>query len=367
MTERLDCVVIGAGVVGLAVARALALARREVVVLESAGAIGQETSSRNSEVIHAGIYYPTGSLKAHHCVRGKAALYQYCEERDIPHRRVGKVIVATSEDQIPALETYRRQATANGVRDLTRLDRTALAEMEPEVSGVRGLLSPSTGIIDSHAFMTALRADLESLGGSVVLKSPVVDGRVTSNGITLAVGGADPVTVVCDRVVNSAGLWAPHVAARITGMPPSAVPTPYFAKGCYFSLVGRSPFAHLVYPVAEPGGLGIHVTLDMEGRARFGPNVVWQDGVDYSFPPGLRDQFAKSIERYYPRLDPNRLQEGYTGIRPKLVPQGQPNADFEIQGPDDHGVPGLVNLYGIESPGLTSALSIGDHVRRMIA
>jgi L-2-hydroxyglutarate oxidase LhgO len=365
MTERLDCVVIGAGVVGLAVGRALALAGREVVVLEKSGVIGQETSSRNSEVIHAGIYYPTGSLKARLCVRGKAALYQYCEERGIPHTRIGKIIVATSEDQIATLEAYRRRAKLNGVDDLTMLDRYELAELEPQLAGVRGLLSPSTGIIDSHAFMLALQGDLERAGGTVVLKSPVMDGRITTDGIVLRVGGADPSTVVCRTVVNSAGLWAPMVAASLSGIRPSTIPTPHFAKGCYFSYAGHSPFSRLVYPVAETGGLGVHVTLDMAGRVRFGPNVVWQNDIDYSFPPGLRDAFADSIVRYFPRLDRSRLLEGYTGIRPKLVPQGAPSADFEIQGPETHGVPGLVNLYGIESPGLTSALAIGDHVRRM--
>ena len=367
MTEKLDCVVIGAGVIGLAVGRALALAGREVIVLESAGAIGQETSSRNSEVIHAGIYYPTGSLKARLCVAGKQALYAYCAERHIPHRRTGKVIVAVAEDQIATLEGYKRQAAENGVDDLAWIDAAELTKLEPEVRGVRGLLSPSTGIIDSHAFMEALRGDLERVGGTVVLKSPVTDGRVTENGIALLVGGADPTTVRCQTVVNATGLWAPAMASSITGVPPSSIPQAYFAKGCYFTLSGRSPFSHLVYPVAEAGGLGVHVTLDMGGQARFGPNVIWQDGIDYSFPSGLRDCFAEAIERYYPGLDRDRLQEGYTGIRPKLVPRGAPNADFVIQGQETHGVPGLVNLYGIESPGLTGALAIGDYVRRMIA
>ena len=367
MTERLDCVVIGAGVVGLAVARALALAGREVIVLEAAGAIGTETSSRNSEVIHAGIYYPTGSLKARLCVAGKDQLYRYCAERHIPHRRIGKLIVATAGEQVPTLETYRRQAAANGVGDLRWVERDELRALEPAVEASRGLFSPSTGIIDSHALMESLRGDIENAGGMMAFLSPVTGGRVTERGIELDVGGAEPTTVSCRSVINSAGLFAPRVAASLSGVPDSAVPAPYFAKGCYFTLAGASPFSHLVYPVAEAGGLGVHVTLDMGGQARFGPNVIWQDGVDYSFPPGLEQPFAEAIERYYPALDRTRLQEGYTGIRPKLVPKGAPAADFALQGPERHGVPGLVNLFGIESPGLTSSLAIADHIRDLLS
>ena len=367
MVDRLDCAVIGAGVVGLAVARALALAGRDVIVLEKTGAIGTETSSRNSEVIHAGIYYPAGSLKARLCVGGKEALYRYAAERYIPHRPLGKVIAATSEDQLAILESYRQQAVANGVNDLYWLDQRDLKSVEPAVAAVRALFSPSTGIIDSHAYMSSLRGDIESAGGTLAFLSPVESGRVTEEGIELSVGGADPTTILCRTVVNSAGLWAPDLASRITGMPASAVPKAYYAKGCYFTLAGKSPFTHLVYPVAEPGGLGVHVTIDMAGQVRFGPNVVWQDGVDYSFPRGLREPFAEAIERYYPGLDRSRLQQGYTGIRPKLAPKGAPNADFVIQGRESHGVPGLVNLFGIESPGLTSSLAIGDHVRQMLA
>ena len=367
MVERLDCVVIGAGVVGLAVARALAIAGREVIVLEAANAIGSETSSRNSEVIHAGIYYQTGSLKARLCVEGKAALYRYAVERHILHRRVGKVIVATSDAQLATLEGYRRQAAENGVGDLYWLDRSDLKAIEPAVEAFRGVFSPSTGIIDSHAFMASLGGDVENAGGSIVLLSPVEGGRVTDEGIELSVGGVEPTTVLCRTVINSAGLRAPDVASGIDGIPAASVPTAYFAKGCYFTLSGKSPFSHLVYPVAEAGGLGVHVTLDMAGQARFGPNVIWQDGVDYSFPEGLREPFAEAIERYYPGLDRGRLQPGYTGIRPKLAPKGAPNADFVIQGPKSHGVPGLVNLFGIESPGLTSSLAIGNYVRMLLA
>ena len=366
MTERLDCVVVGAGVVGLAVARALALAGREVIVLEKAGAIGTETSSRNSEVIHAGIYYPAGSLKAQLCVAGKQALYRYAVERHIPHRRIGKMIVATAEDQLATLEGYRQQGAANGVSDLYWIERSDLKALEPSVEAIRGVFSPSTGIIDSHAFMASLRGDVESAGGALAFLSPVESGRVTDEGIELVVGGAEPTTVICRSVINSAGLWAPDVASRISGLPGSAVPTAHYAKGCYFTLAGKSPFSHLVYPVAEAGGLGVHVTLDMAGQARFGPNVIWQDGVDYAFPDGLLEPFAAAIERYYPALDRARLQQGYTGIRPKLAPKGSPNADFVVQGPESHGVPGLVNLFGIESPGLTSSLAIADLVRDLL-
>jgi len=366
MTEKLDCVVIGAGVIGLAVARALALAGREVIVLEKAGAIGTETSSRNSEVIHAGIYYPAGSLKARFCVTGKEALYRYATERHIPHRRVGKLIVATREDQLATLEGYRRQAAANGVNDLSWIDRGDLKTFEPAVKAVRGVFSPSTGIIDGHAYMASLRGDIENARGTLVFLSPVESGQVTAEGIELVVGGKETTTVLCRNVINSAGLWAPDVASRISGLPTSAGPTAHYAKGCYFTLAGKSPFSHLVYPVAEAGGLGVHVTLDLAGQARFGPNVIWQDRIDYAFPDGLLDSFAAAIERYYPGLDRLRLQQGYTGIRPKLAPEGAPNADFVIEGPRSHGVPGLVNLFGIESPGLTSSLAIGDHVRDLL-
>jgi L-2-hydroxyglutarate oxidase LhgO len=326
-----------------------------------------ETSSRNSEVIHAGIYYPAGSLKARFCVAGKQALYHYAAERHIPHRRVGKVIVATSEDQLVTLEGYRQQAAVNGVNDLYWVDRRDLKSLEPAIDAIRGVFSPSTGIIDSHAFMESLRGDIENAGGTLVFLSPVESGRVTEEGIELEVGGEDPTRVLCRSVVNSAGLWAPAVASVISGLPDSAVPTAHYAKGCYFTLAGQSPFSHLVYPVAEAGGLGVHVTLDMAGQARFGPNVIWQDGVDYAFPDGLLEPFAAAIGRYYPGLDRGRLQQGYTGIRPKLAPKGAPNADFVIQGPQSHGVPGLVNLFGIESPGLTSSFAIADYVRDLLA
>lgn len=366
MAEQADVAVVGAGVVGLGVARALALAGREVVVLESERFVGMHTSSRNSEVIHAGIYYPKGSLKARFCVAGRRALYAYCAGRDIPHARVGKIIVATSEDEVPVLEKLRAAAVANGVDDLAWLSQGEVHEMEPEVRAVRGLLSPSTGIIDSHALMASLRRDAERAGAQVALGTPVVSGRVAGSGIELTTGGDEPATIRFRLVVNSAGPWAQQVARLIEGVPPASIPPQHFAKGHYFSLAGRSPFRRLVYPVPVPGGLGTHLTLDLAGAARFGPDVQWCDGVDYSFDESRAASFYASIRRYYPGLQDGALVPGFTGVRPKTTPEGAPAADFQVQGPAEHGVQGLVNLYGIESPGLTSVLALADHVREIV-
>jgi L-2-hydroxyglutarate oxidase LhgO len=366
-----DAVVIGAGVVGLAVARALALAGREVVVLESASAIGTHTSSRNSEVIHAGLYYPTGSLKARLCVAGREALYRYCAENDVPHRRIGKLLVATVDAEIAALESYKKQAELNGVTDLAWLDAAEAHALEPAVRAVRALLSPSTGIVDSHGLMLALQRDLVRQGGSVVLSSPVLGGEVTGAGITLRVGGeasTQPATILrCRSVVNSAGLFAQGVARSLEGLAPASIPPCHYAKGHYFVLAQAPPFRRLVYPLAVAGGLGVHVTLDLGGRARFGPDVSWIDGIDYAFDDSRAPSFYAAIRRYWPDLRDGDLQPGYTGIRPKLGPAGTPAADFVIQGPSDHGVPGLVNLYGIESPGLTASLAIADRVAEALA
>jgi len=360
--EPVDCIVIGAGVVGLAVARALALAGREVVVVEAEDAIGTHTSSRNSEVIHAGIYYAPGSLKARLCVPGRQALYRYCESRGVAHRRCGKLIVATSDAQRPALEKLRAQAQSNGVDDLEPLSGAAARAMEPELACVAALLSPSTGIIDSHGYMLALQGEAEAHGATVALKSPVESGRVAAGGIELQVGGGERARVAARCVVNSAGLRAQQVAASIAGFPADRVPPCHYAKGNYYSLAGRAPFTHLVYPIPAAAGLGVHVTLDLAGRARFGPDVEWITAVEYSVDPRRADSFYREIRRYWPRLADGALSPGYAGIRPKIQAQGEPARDFLIEGPKDHGVAGLVNLFGIESPGLTASLAIADYV-----
>jgi L-2-hydroxyglutarate oxidase LhgO len=357
-----DAVVIGAGVVGLAVARALALAGREVIVLEGEKAMGTHTSSRNSEVIHAGIYYPTGSWKARLCVAGRRALYAYAAENGIPHQQLGKLIVATTDEEIPALQGYLDRAHANGVEGMSWMDAAQVHELEPAVICRRALWSGTTGIVDAHGLMAAFRRDAEARGAVVVLRAPVVGARVEEGGLTVDTGGPEPASIRCGEVVNSAGLWAQEVARSISGLPPSAIPPCHYAKGHYFTLSGRSPFRHLVYPVAVAGGLGIHVTLDLAGQARFGPDVAWVDGVDYSFDEGREAPFEEAIRRYWPGLPGGALRPGYTGVRPKLGPAGSAAHDFVIQGPRDHGVPGLVNLFGIESPGLTASLALADEV-----
>jgi L-2-hydroxyglutarate oxidase LhgO len=358
MADSIDCVVIGAGVVGLAVARALALEGREVVVLEAADAIGTETSSRNSEVIHAGIYYPAGSLKARFCVEGKHFLYAYCAERGIPHRRCGKMIVATRPGQDAYLDKLRAQAIANGVDDLQLVDGAAARAIEPELACDAALLSPSTGIIDSHSLMLAYQGDAEAHGAMVAFLSPVLGGDVRNDGIDLRVGGAEPTTLRARLVVNAAGLGAQAVAGSIAGIPAARVPPLHYAKGNYFSLAGRSPFSRLVYPVPEPGGLGVHISIDLAGQARFGPDVEWIEDIAYDVDPRRADGFYAEVRRYWPGLRDGALQPAYAGIRPKLGPAGTPAADFVVEGPEDHGLPGLVNLFGIESPGLTASPAI---------
>ena len=358
MADSIDCVVIGAGVVGLAVARALALEGREVVVLEAADAIGTETSSRNSEVIHAGIYYPAGSLKARFCVEGKRFLYAYCAERGIPHRRCGKMIVATRPGQDAYLDKLRAQALANGVDDLHLVDGAAARAIEPELACDAALLSPSTGIIDSHSLMLAYQGDAEAHGAMVAFLSPLLGGEVRNDGIDLRVGGAEPTTLRARLVVNAAGLGAQAVASSIAGIPAARVPPLHYAKGNYFSLAGRSPFSRLVYPVPEAGGLGVHISIDLAGQARFGPDVEWIDDIAYDVDPRRADGFYAEVRRYWPGLRDGALQPAYAGIRPKLGPAGTPAADFVVEGPEDHGVPGLVNLFGIESPGLTASPAI---------
>lgn len=366
MSEEVECIVVGAGVVGLAVARALALSGREVLVLESEATIGAGTSSRNSEVIHAGIYYPTGSLKARLCVEGKERLYTYCAERGIPHKRLGKLIVAVEEGEIATFEGIEKRARANGVADLRWLSGAEAKAMEPALRCVAALLSPSTGIIDSHALMLAYQGDAESAGALTVYRAPVEQGTVTNAGIALRVGGAEPLTLRTRILVNSAGLFAPSLARRIEGVPPETIPRDFLCKGNYFTLGGRAPFRHLIYPAPEKAGLGVHLTLDLGGQAKFGPDVEWIDRIDYRVEPRRGERFYEAIRRYWPGLPDGALQPGYAGIRPKIVGPDEPAGDFVIQGPAVHGVPGLVNLYGIESPGLTASLAIAEEVLKTL-
>lgn len=374
MTEQVDCVVIGAGVVGLAVARAFALQGRDVLVLEAAHAIGTETSSRNSEVIHAGLYYPAGSLKASLCVQGKHLLYDYCASRGIAHQRLGKLIVATHPAQHAQLEALGARAVTNGVHDLVQLSASSAMQLEPALHCTRALLSPSTGIIDSHALMLALQGDIEHAGGLLAFRSSVQSARFFKDNIYLfVIGGIDNAAIELNAnlVINCAGLHAPALARRFEGVDVSRLPNAYFARGSYFSLAGRAPFSRLIYPVPHDesaAGLGVHLTLDLAGQARFGPDVEWIDGIDYSLNPARAEAFYAQIRSYWPGLADGALQPGYTGIRPKISGPGEPACDFVLQGwagADGHGMPGLINLFGIESPGLTACLAIGQYVVQM--
>ncbi len=360
--DQLDCVVIGAGVVGLAVARALALQGREVVVLEKAKLIGSETSSHNSEVIHAGIYYAADSLKARFCVEGRKRLYPFMEERGIEHKKCGKLIVATNAAQVAELASIKQRAERNGVDDLRLVEKAELRELEPALSAEAALLSPSTGILDSHGLMLAYQGDMEDHGGAIAFGSSVSAMEAQDAGIVLHVCGDTVMTLKAKTVVNSAGLTAPLLAANTKGLTPAHQPTAYYAKGNYFTLAGRVPFSKLIYPVPEKAGLGVHLTLDLGGQARFGPDVEWVDAPDYAVDPARGESFYEAIRNYWPDLADGSLQPGYAGIRPKLQAPGEPAHDFRVDGPKDHGLPGLVNLFGIESPGLTSSLAIGDYV-----
>jgi L-2-hydroxyglutarate oxidase LhgO len=367
--DKVDGLVIGAGVVGLAVARALIQAApvssREWMVLEAADAIGTGTSSRNSEVIHAGIYYPQGSLKAHLCVQGRDMLYAYAIERGIAHQRCGKLIVATHPDQVPALHAILAKAQANGVTDLRLLTAAEAQAMEPALACVAAVHSPSTAIVDSHGLMLSLQGDFENAGGLVALNSPVASAVCTSEGIVVRM--ADGTELMAQTVVNAAGLTAPRLAAKFEGLALNHVPQAFFAKGNYFTLSGKSPFSRLIYPVPQAAGLGVHLTLDLGGQAKFGPDVQWVDSPDDLVVSAEHEQaFYQEVRKYWPALADGVLQAGYAGIRPKISGPHDPAADFCIQGPQVHGIPGLVNLFGIESPGLTSAMAIGIAVAKTL-
>lgn len=370
--EHLGTLVVGAGVVGLAVARALAQSGREVVVVEQATAIGTGISSRNSEVIHGGLYYQPGSLKARLCVRGKELLYDFCQSHGVAHRRCGKLVVATDTAQLPGLESIAQLASANGV-PIQRLSGAEARALEPALRCCAALLSPSTGIVDSHGLMLGLQGDLEAAGGMVALGSAFAGAQVTAEGLLVRVqsGAADLTELLAREVVNAAGLFACEVACGIRGLDPAQVPRAHYAKGSYFSLAGRAPFGHLIYPAPQDAWLGVHLTLDLGGQARFGPDHEWLDlpgpqAIDYRVEPERATAFYAEIRRYWPALPDDALQPDYSGVRPKIHGPGEPAPDFRIDGPAVHGVPGLVNLFGIESPGLTSALAIGEYVEQQL-
>jgi L-2-hydroxyglutarate oxidase LhgO len=369
--DRIDAVVVGAGAVGLAAARELALRGRETIVLEAGPGIGGGTSSRNSEVIHAGLYDAPGSAKATLCVAGRELLYRYCESRGVGHRRCGKLVVAATPAQLETLKSIAARATANGVTGLHWLSGAEARALEPALHGEAALLSTVTGIIDSHALMLAYQGDLESAGGAVVLRTPLDGASVADDGFVLHVGGAAPQELHAELLVNAAGLHAQALARRIVGLDPARVPRPWFAKGNYFALAGRSPFSRLIYPVPEPGGLGVHLTLDLAGQARFGPDVEWldvdsADAIDYAVDPARAAPFYAAVRRYWPGLGDAALVPAYSGVRPKLRGPGGAASDFMLQGPEAHGVAGLVNLFGIESPGLTASLAIAAEVARRL-
>jgi L-2-hydroxyglutarate oxidase LhgO len=362
--ESLDCIVVGAGVVGLAIARSFALAGREVIVLEREASIGTGISSRNSEVVHAGMYYPAGSLKAQLCVAGNAMLRAYAASRDVPFKMVGKLIVATSEEEEGALGEILSRGHENGVNGLANISQSQAQRLEPQLRCTAALFSRDTGIIDSHALMLSLQGDLEARGGVIAFRSPVVGGVPREGGIQLDVGGSQPMQVRARTLVIASGLAACPLA-RAVGL--SKVPQERLCKGNYFALTGKSPFQHLVYPVPVPGGLGTHYTLDLAGRGRFGPDVEWIEREDYTVDPARADGFYAAIRRYWPELRDGALEPSYAGIRPKIVGANGLLNDFRIDGPQDHGIPGVVALYGIESPGLTCSLAIAERVKDLVS
>jgi L-2-hydroxyglutarate oxidase LhgO len=367
MTETVECVVVGAGVVGLAVARMLALGGREVMVLEQEPTIGAHTSSRNSEVIHAGLHYREGTLRARLFPRARDLLYAYCAEHAVPHRRIGKLTVARNEEEVPRLRSHMEGAFAAGVDDVEWLEPSQARALEPNLHCHAAYLSPSSGIVDSHALMLAYRADLESAGGMVVLSTPVTGGRVTAGGFLLDVGGAEPTALACRLLINCAGHGAPPLARSIAGIPPKTIPGAYFRRGVYFTASGPPPFRRLIYPVhSKKGGMEIHAVVDLAGGVRFGPDIEWIDRLDYSVDPGRAAQFYPAIRSFWPGLPDGALQPAYAGIRPTISGPDEPSLDFQVRGPDVHGVPRLINLFGIESPGLTASLGLAEYVAKML-
>ncbi|CDF96809.1 Aminobutyraldehyde dehydrogenase [Pseudomonas sp. SHC52] len=362
----IECVVVGAGVVGLAVARELAQAGHEVLLIEAGGAIGMGTSSRNSEVIHAGIYYPPGSLKARLCVEGRHRLYAYCESHGVMTRRLGKLIVAKDPAQVAGLQVLLERGLMNGVDDLRLLDREQALALEPALACVAALYSPSTGIVDSHALMLALQGDAEAAGANLAFHTPLLGVRIGAGHFLLELGGTAQMNLSCRRLINAAGLQAPALARRMEGLLAQTVPPDYLCKGNYFSLAGRAPFRHLVYPAPEAAGLGIHMTLDLAGQARFGPDIEWLEHEDYRVDPARAETFYPAIRTYWPDLPDHSLQPAYSGIRPKISAPGDPARDFLISSAAEHQVPGLINLFGIESPGLTACLAIAGQVRQLL-
>ncbi|QWD89920.1 NAD(P)/FAD-dependent oxidoreductase [Polynucleobacter sp. MWH-Braz-FAM2G] len=373
--ERVDCVVVGAGVIGLAVAREMALQGRDTILLERENAFGTVSSARNSEVIHAGIYYPKDSLKAKLCVEGNRLLYEYCRSHQVATQAYGKLIVAADETQIQDLNAILFKAQNNGVPAIKLLSGDEATKLEPQLKCVAAILSATTGVVDSHGFMLSLLGGFEDAGGMVAYQSPLISakpiGANAQQGFELEIGGADAMRIETKLLINCAGMSAPAVANQIEGLSKKMIPRAYFAKGNYFSLAGKSPFSHLIYPIPEPGGLGVHLTLDMGGQAKFGPDVEWLDieregQIDYTVNPKRGEGFYEAVRRYWPGLKDGALQPDYSGVRAKIVPSTAPAGDFCFSGPETHGLHGLYNLYGFESPGLTSSLAIAVHLERQI-
>lgn len=361
-----ETIVIGAGVVGLAVARRLAALGQDVLLIEEASTIGTHTSSRNSEVIHAGLYYTPGSLKAQLCVSGRKALYAYCRQRDIPAKDIGKLVVAVSQDEVAALESLLERARTNGVDDVRLLEKAEVRRLEPDVECFAALYSPSSGIVDSHALMLALQGDAEAHGAQCVMRTRVTGVARLGCGFEVHTSGSENMDLECRIVVNCAGLGAQEIARNTEGYPADRIPPRFLAKGNYFSVSGKCPFSHLIYPLPVRGGLGVHVTLDLSGRMRLGPDLHWTDKIDYTPDTSLMDDFYAAVAPFWPRIMDRELSCTYSGIRPKLRGPGSKDADFLVEGPSDHGIDGLVNFFGIESPGLTSSLALADHAAKKL-